>query len=178
MSLFQQKTTMPTTTSTTARPIAPMARALPQNPYAGIEAVQDNRRTYVTEPCNLVLKVIQLVEGNLPLEAKNSGAYFFAGDFEVVESDNASYPAGTQVSYITTLGRFPQYFLRDVKSCIASVLNVSPQMVNEATVKEAVSEANPAAGSLVRLRATPNSKGKTDETGKPYVDHQFTPFSA
>ncbi len=146
----------------------------PANIYDGVENEADERRNYLDGIGDYILRVIKVSDGVMPEGTKNAGKAFFGADFEVVQSNNDEHAVGAETSFITTLGRFPKYFKRDVNGFMSALFGCDSSQITRETVTDAVSERNPAAGMLIGCRVRPDSRGGVNEkTGRPYTSKQF-----
>jgi hypothetical protein len=92
----------------------------------------------------------------------------FVAEFDILKSEVPSRPAGSRISYIVN-------FRHDagpgnVKEFIATLMDVSPQEVDENTARIACSEKNPCRGRLIRLEAILT----TTRTGNDFTIHRWT----
>jgi hypothetical protein len=163
-----------------AQPFAPAPSAQPasqapaasrHNPYAGLDTAQaSNKQPRL--PIGLhVLKIIQVRDGNLA--AAIGGNFYFAADFEVVETTNPDFPVGSTAGWMTVLAKFPAYFKSDVKAFLMAATGFSAEQVTDSTALEATAQDNPLRDRLIIAQVT--AKSKVDpKTGQPYTDVKFS----
>jgi hypothetical protein len=136
------------------------------NPYAGVSTAELGNRRPKLPLGTHVLKVIQCRDGNFP-EAIG-GNFFFASDFEIVESTTPG-AQGSEASWLTSMGKFPQYFRADVKAFILAATGLPAEMITDETPREATAQNNPLANRLLIAEVTPTSKTNKDGEMIPNV---------
>jgi hypothetical protein len=128
------------------RPMAPAPQAPPaQNPYQPNQAqpsqaerlaaysgvsTAEGRKPKLPIGTH-VLKIVQCRDGNFP-EAIG-GNFFFAADFTIQESSNPEALAGQEGSWLTSKGKYPQYFRADIKSFLVAVTNRNDGFITDQT---------------------------------------------
>ncbi len=141
-----------------------------KSPYSGLAETELSKSRPRLKVGTYVLKVLQCRDGNLP-EAIG-GDFYFASDFEIVESSNDECPAGTEAGWMTVLGKFPQYFKQDVKAYLIAVTGAGESDITEESPAEATAEDNPLQGRLVIAQVENGSK-VDPKTGNPYTKVRF-----
>lgn len=108
---------------------------------------------------------------------KDGSSPIFAVDFKVTESDNPAFKKNDRIGWMTQKGKFKDYFLADIKSFIAAVMNVKDDIIGEEEAEEVVSEDQPLRGRKVRCNVVPGKK-RNPETNEFYTKYIFAPAAA
>mgnify|MGYP003657629459 CR=1 FL=1 len=142
--------------------------------YEGIEEVTSARRsqgeTVWIKPGKYDLEIVRVKDGKAD---QGEGRPYFVADFEVVTSTNPDIEVGDQISWMTTRGKFKQYFLQDVKNFIAAATESHPNDVTSDVVSECTSDSQPLVGFLMKADAyNKPSKQGNDFTVVNYKAHR------
>jgi hypothetical protein len=150
-------------------PIPYGAPAGVRDPYAGMGQVQMKPDSLL--PGQYTLKIVQCRDGNFPDAI--GGAFFFASDFEVMQSTNPGCPPGKQVSWISVLhAKGKEAFAREIKAFLGAVANMDPKLIDDNGPRQAVSQANPCQGRIVLAEAV--DTGKVSQKGNRIIKVKFT----
>jgi len=122
--------------------------------YEGIEEVASQRRsqgdTVWIPPGKFELEIVRVKDGKAD---QGEGRPYFVADFEVISSSNPNVEVGDQISWMTTKGKFKQYFLQDVKNFIAAATASNTNDVTADVVSECTSDNQPLVGMVVMADA-------------------------
>lgn len=160
--------------------LARPAQAARPSPYGNLHNAKDAFTRLDSVLGTHVLEVIQCRDGYLEKHA--GGDFFFAVDFKVVESTDPNLKPGSERSWMTTLGRYPEYFERDVAGFLMGVLGCTKDQLEpaegELTVAEqATSEINALMGRFVMAEVFADPKGKINpKTNQVFNRVQFMPL--
>lgn len=132
--------------------------------FEGIENAESGSRVYISDTGNFVLEILKCSAGISKFKEER----FFGVDFNVVESTNPKYPAGSRVSWYVGL-RKDTPALSNVKDFAATAAGVPSKEVDAASIEMIVSDEQPLAGTKVKL-ATVLKKTKA---GKDFTVHQW-----
>jgi hypothetical protein len=134
------------------------------------------------------VELVRAIQGN----RKPGGEVFFAADFKILHSEPlkndssaradkpspATLPAGEEASVYFEKGKFPSYFLEDVKTLLVAAvegkeLTGAAAVINEANIAKWTSDAQPLTGSVFYAKvlgnwATSKKTGEEKEYPKVY----------
>ena len=88
-------------------------------------------------------------------ETKRDNTPFFAVKFDILESNNEMLPEGSSVSWLTKKGKFPAYYINNIKAFMMALFNEQdPTAITMNNIEEIISDEQPATGLKIRCIAT------------------------
>jgi hypothetical protein len=144
--------------------------------YAQIQTVTPARKTSGDtkwiSPGKYTLEITSVRDGKTN---RGLGSPYFAVDFEVIDESDSEYEIGDDITWMTKMGRYENYFLQDVQNFICSATKSAPSQVTPEVVETCAGETQPLVGEKIIADVYSEVKEKDGET-KEFTKVVFKPM--